>query len=232
MSRKVLLATGAISLGVILAGCNNQPAPDPTSLPTESETSQVQGTSVEVATMEGNHYLVDTDQSTVHWFAQKAVVDTKHNGTVEIKEGTIVLNQDNTDLKGAEFVLDMTTINDQDLSGAMKEKLEGHLKSDDFFAVEAHPTATLIVTSVEQIADGGHMLHGDLTIKGVTNPVSFPADVTLTGDVITANADLTIDRSQWDVQFGSDTFFDDLGDNLIENEITFEIDLTARLENN
>jgi polyisoprenoid-binding protein YceI len=230
--RHSLALVTILAIGVVFAGCNKKNQPPATPESAAEEVSQLAPTQLDLAAVEGNHYLVDPTASIVQWFAQKAVVDTKHHGTVQIAEGEIVLNQDNSALEGAKFVLDMTTINDEDLTGQMKEMLETHLRSEDFFSVEAHPTATLLVTSVEENQDGQYLLNGELTIKDITHPVTFPATIALTGDVITANAELTIDRAKWDVQFGSDTFFDDLGDNLIENEIRFEIELVARLAAN
>ena len=227
MSQKSLLAVGIISFAVFAAGCNKQPQPEVTPEPAAEEAMLPDTSMMDVATLEGMHYQVDVAASFVQWSAQKAVVDTKHTGTVEISEGEIVLTPEKTGFVGARFVMDMTTIIDEDLTGKMKETLETHLKSDDFFSVATHPTATLVVTEAALNADGSYTMTGDLTIKGITHQVTFPATVALDGEELTASAELTIDRAKWDVRFGSDNFFEDLGDNLIDDQVRFEIEITA-----
>ena len=160
---------------------------------------------------------VKADESTVTWKAYK--VTGSHNGTVALKSGSLVF--DNSTLKGGEFVVDMTSIICTDLEGEYKEKLEGHLKSDDFFSVTSHQTSKLVFTDVKATGKNSYEVTGDLTIKGITKPVTF--DVSVYGSKATAT--LKIDRAQYDVRYGSGSFFDDLGDKTIYDEFDLVVDL-------
>lgn len=160
---------------------------------------------------------VDVEKSTVKWNAAK--VTGKHHGTVDLKEAT--LEFDNGTLVGGNFVVDMTSIVNEDLEGSYKAKLEGHLKSDDFFGVEKYPTASFTITDVEMTSAGMYKVTGDLTIKGITNPISFDASVKDNQ----ASATLTVDRSKYNVRYGSNSFFDNLGDKAIYDDFDLTINL-------
>ena len=125
-------------------------------------------------------------------------------------------------LTGGSFVIDMTTINSTDLEGEYKGKLEGHLKSDDFFGVENNPIATLVFKDVTSSGKNAYTVSGDLTIKGKTNPVTFT--ISIYGSKATAS--LKVDRTKYDVRYGSTSFFDGLKDKAIYDEF----DLVADLE--
>jgi polyisoprenoid-binding protein YceI len=160
---------------------------------------------------------VKAEESTVTWKAYK--VTGSHTGTVALKSGDLVF--DNGTLKGGSFEVDMTSIICTDLEGEYKEKLEGHLKSDDFFSVESHQTSQLVFTDVKATGKNSYEVTGDLTIKGITKPVTF--DVSVYGSKATAT--LKIDRAQYDVRYGSGSFFDDLGDKTIYDEFDLVVDL-------
>lgn len=160
---------------------------------------------------------VKTKESTVAWKAYK--VTGSHNGTVTLKSGTLMF--DNGELTGGEFAVDMTTLISTDLEGGSKYKLEGHLKSDDFFGVESHPTSTLVFTNVKPSGKNSYEVTGDLTIKGITKPVTF--DVSIYGSKATAT--MKVDRTRYDVKYGSGSFFDNLGDKTIYDEFDLVVDL-------
>lgn len=171
-------------------------------------------------------FTVDKNATEVKWHAEK--VTGKHHGNVEIKSGK--LNFDGDALKGGDFIINMKSISNKDIEDASyKSKLENHLKSEDFFSVEKYPEAKFSITKVEEKGDK-HQITGNLTIKGITHPVSFPADITLSGDKVVAKADITVDRSKYNVKFRSKSFFDikALGDNLIYDEFTISLDLVAK----
>ena len=159
---------------------------------------------------------VDIEQSKIAWKGYK--VTGKHEGTIDLKEGTLVFEGDK--LKGGNFVVDMTSLTDTDLEGEWKGKLEGHLKSDDFFGVEKHPTASLTFTDVQKNGDH-YTVTGDLTIKNITNPITFD----LTVEENSAKAILKIDRSKFDVRYGSPSFFNDLKDKAIYDEFDLNVSL-------
>lgn len=160
---------------------------------------------------------VKAEESTVTWKAYK--VTGSHTGTVALKSGDLVF--DNDILTGGEFVVDMTSIICTDLEGEYKQKLEGHLKSDDFFSVEKHQDSKLVFTNVKATGKNSYEVTGDLTIKGITKPVTF--DVSVYGSKATAT--LKIDRAEYDVRYGSGSFFDDLGDKTIYDEFDLVVDL-------
>jgi len=167
---------------------------------------------------------VDTEKSFLKWTGYK--VTGKHYGKVKIKEGSL----EYTDgmLSGGSFTIDMASITVEDLEGGAKEKLTGHLKSDDFFGVQNYPTAEFVITSViSRGKPGDYRITGDLTIKDNTNEIKFNAQME-EGDMITGKATMTIDRSEYNVRYGSGSFFDNLGDKTIYNEFDLEVNLVAR----
>lgn len=161
---------------------------------------------------------IKVENSKIVWKGYK--VTGSHEGLISIKSGNLEFNEDK--LTGGAFVIDMSTIICTDLEGEYKGKLEGHLKSDDFFGVEKFPTATLIFTKVKATSKNSYEVKGDLTIKGKTETVLF--NLSVYGNK--ANASLKIDRTKFDVRYGSTSFFDDLKDKAIYDEF----DLVADLE--
>jgi polyisoprenoid-binding protein YceI len=169
-------------------------------------------------------YVVDTENSLINWEGRR-IAGTTHTGTINVKEGQVVF--DNGRFQGGTFTIDMSTINTTDLEGARKERLDGHLKNEDFFDVTKFPTSTLVITNVQRADDGRWRITGDITIKNITRPITFFATMTLTDDRLVAVANLTFNRSDFDVRFGSNSFFDNLGDRAIINDIPLEITLVA-----
>ena len=163
-------------------------------------------------------------ESKVEWLGAKVIGD-KHHGLVEVKEAEVVT------AKGlpqtATVVMDMTTLTNEDLtSKEWNAKLVEHLKSDDFFAVQDHPTATLKVASFEAKGKKKFEGKGSITIKGKTKPVTFTGTMEETSPKKrTASVDLKLDRTDFDVRFGSGKFFEDLGDKMIEDEISLKTTL-------
>lgn len=160
---------------------------------------------------------VKAEESTVTWKGYK--VTGSHEGTITLKEGKLEFDGDQ--LTGGHFVADMTTLVSTDLTGEYKGKLEGHLKSDDFFGVENHPTAELKITEVKSSGKNSYSVTADLTVKGQTHPVTF--DMSVYGSKATAN--VKIDRTKYDIRYGSGSFFDDLGDKTIYDEFDLVVDL-------
>jgi polyisoprenoid-binding protein YceI len=162
---------------------------------------------------------VDVAKSSVKWLGKK--VGGEHSGTIALKEGALEVNGGK--VTGGKVVIDMNTIVDTDIADAgMNGKLVGHLKSDDFFGVTAFPTAELAITKVE-----GNNFSGNLTIKGITNPTSFTATASKDGKSIVYKGTITIDRSKYNVKYGSKSFFDNLGDKVIYDEFTLDFSLVV-----
>ncbi|MBL7783557.1 MAG: YceI family protein [Saprospiraceae bacterium] len=170
-------------------------------------------------------YTVDTNSSVIVWTGYK--VTGKHTGTVKIKNGNLTL--DNGVLTGGSFDIDMTSIKDTDLEGEWAEKLVGHLKSDDFFGVAAHPTSKFVITrAIPQDSKGNYKIIGNLTIKETTKEVKFLANVAEAAGAITASGKITVDRSEYNVKYGSGSFFDGLGDKTIYDEFDLQVNLVAK----
>jgi len=168
---------------------------------------------------------VDTDSSKIAWVGKK--VTGQHNGTVNIKTGA--LEMEKGEVIGGSFVIDMSSINVLDLEGEYKDKLMGHLRSDDFFSVEKHPTAKFVITSINksEATDATHFIAGDLTIKGITNKITFPANVTVKDGKANAKASFELDRTKWQVKYGSGSFFDGLGDKMIYDDFELTVNLSS-----
>ena len=161
---------------------------------------------------------INLETSKLRWEG-KEVSTKSHYGGLSFKSGDIKL--EGTKVKGGSFIVDMTSLDVQDLSGGGKTRLEGHLRSDDFFSVESHPTALLSILSSESVADGKWMVSGELTIKTFTHPVKF--EMSNSNDGWKAN--LVFDRSKYEVKFRSGSFFENLGDKLIYDDIELAINL-------
>jgi polyisoprenoid-binding protein YceI len=172
---------------------------------------------------------VDTDKSILEWDAKK--IGGGHNGTVGIQSGTLKLNK--SEISGGSFVIDMNSIVCLDIENAeYNAKLIGHLKSDDFFSTEKFPTATLTIKKVVRLKANSkgstHNIYADLTIKGITNEIVFPASVVSENGVITADASFTVDRAKYDVRYGSTSFFPNIGDKAIGNDMNFKVKIIAK----
>lgn len=169
-------------------------------------------------------YSADVSASNIEWHGYK--VTGKHHGTVDLKNGTLVF--DDNILVGGEFAIDMTTIKNTDMAGGGgAAKLEGHLRSDDFFSVDKYPTAKFVITKVIPYGtEGDYRVFGNLTIKGITQEIKFMSKVNSDGGALTATAEITIDRSEFDVRYGSGSFFDNLGDKALHDDFDLKVELT------
>lgn len=176
------------------------------------------------------HYSIDTSTSKVRWEGRKKIVDSKHYGTIAVKEG--VIDTSGEQITGGRIEIDMNAITDEDLTDAgYNQKLVGHLKGEDFFDVAQFPTSKFIIKQVKaKKGKGGttHEVMGELTIKNETHPVNFPAVIEKSGDTWNAKANLTLDRTKWNIRYGSDKFFKSLGDKVIHDELKFDLELVAK----
>jgi polyisoprenoid-binding protein YceI len=161
---------------------------------------------------------INTSKSSIHWIGKK--VTGQHDGTINFTSGKLTFK--NGDIVGGEFIVDMTSINATDLEGEYQQKLNGHLKADDFFGVDKHPTSKLVFTKVEKLQTGTYQVTADLTIKGHTESVSF----TLKGNDHQAQTSVKVDRTKFGIRYGSGSFFDNLGDKTIDDEFTLEVSLS------
>lgn len=169
-------------------------------------------------------YTVDSQQSKLVWNAKK--VTGEHAGLAPVKSGTLVLN--NGKLKGGSFEINLKDLTVTDLKDPeYNAKLTGHLKNDDFFSVEKFPVAKLDIVSATPAGVNKYTVKGKLTIKGITNEISFPAEVVATGKNLTANAKIAINRTKYDIRYNSKSFFSTIGDKAIDDTFNLDVSLIA-----
>jgi polyisoprenoid-binding protein YceI len=167
-----------------------------------------------------NKPTVDVKNSQVNWFAKKVVGNDNHKGFIPLANAEVVAGPKG-EVTGGTFVFNMKGFESTDLSGNMKAKFEGHLKSDDFFGVEkpGNDKATLKITKVE-----GTKAMGELTIMGTTKPV----ELVFTQDGKTYNGKYTLDRTQFGIKYGSNNFFKGLGDKAIDDKVEVDFKITMK----
>ena len=171
-----------------------------------------------------DNVLVNADNSTVKWIGSK--VASSHEGAVNIQKGVLMI--DHGTLVGGQFSIDMNSISCSDIESEKKNQyLVGHLKNEDFFNVEQFPLATITITKAVKGEGNSYKILADLTIKGITQPVTFPAKVEINGLNFLATAKIKIDRTKWDIKYGSGNFFENLGDKMILDEIEFDVYLLS-----
>lgn len=169
-------------------------------------------------------YNANTKESVIRWEGRKLFGG--HWGDVLIKSGNLEFK--NNKLSGGSFVIDMNSIVVLDLDeNGGKSKLEGHLRSDDFFSVDKYPTSEFVITNVKDRKNNKYEITGDLTIKGITHSIKFPATINIKNNRLEARAEFKIDRTKWDIRYGSGKFFDNLGDRMIRDDIIFKVKLIA-----
>ena len=162
----------------------------------------------------------DTDKTKLLWLGEK--VTGQHTGTINLQSGWLDW-QDNKIVSG-EFSIDMASLKDSEGS----ERLEGHLKSDDFFGVEKFPLAKLVITGSTSFDKGTGVVTGTLTIKGISNPVEFKSTMQKNDEGVWFYSNIIVDRTKYNVRFGSGSFFDNLGDKTIYDEFKLKVNLLVK----
>jgi len=214
--KTTVIAAGALALALLF----NQSDVTATDNPVKKNLSK--------APIKGTTLAVDPAASSLNWTAKK--FGGQHNGTVKLAKGT--LNLDGSKLTGGNFVMDMTSIKDVDITNEeFNNKLTGHLKSEDFFSVEKNPTSTFVITKVMPLPNAkagepNYSVTGNLTIKGITNPVTFPATVKVNGTNAEALAKIDIDRTKWDIKYRSG-LLGTAADKIIDDVFTLDVKLVA-----
>ena len=161
----------------------------------------------ESAEKKGSEYKVDTS-SLIRWAASKPTAT--HSGIIKIQSGNLFV--DGNSVTGGSFTIDVTSLKNVDLSNdpTQQGKLEGHLKSPDFFDVTKFPTARFVITSIEPyqadssqgvIKNSTHLVKGNLSLKDSTKNISFPARITVDEKTLSASADFNIDRTLWGINY-------------------------------
>jgi polyisoprenoid-binding protein YceI len=169
-------------------------------------------------------YKIDASKSTFKWTGAK--VTGTHWGYIKFTDGSITT--DGTNVTGGTFTVDMNSMDCQDTPADKGgDKLLGHLKSDDFFGTTKFPTSTLTIKSATAKGGGQFDIKADLTIKGATSEVMFPATIAMDGKTLTAKATFKVDRTKYGIKYGSASFFDKIGDKAISNEFDVDVDIAA-----
>ncbi len=161
-------------------------------------------------------FIIDTEKSKITWTG-KEITTSSHYGTLKFKDGFMDISSGG--LTGLVNV-DMESLTVDDLTGGSKSRLEGHLKSDDFFSVNKYNSSSIEVNSATMKGDD-YEVNGTLTIKGISHPITFI--LSINNNI--ASSKLTFDRSKYDVRFRSGTFFENLGDKLILDDIELDVEL-------
>ncbi len=178
----------------------------------------------------GKSLTVSVTESSVKWLGKK--VTGQHNGTIDVSKGEVYV--DNGKLTGGFVEMNMESIKNLDLTDkALNDKLVNHLKSDDFFSAAKHPVSKFEITSVTEIKDpdkpnANATVTGNLTIKGITKSITFPAEIKIENGMLKCKADIGIDRTDWDIKYGSGKFFENLGDKMINDVFNLELSVTAK----
>jgi polyisoprenoid-binding protein YceI len=169
-------------------------------------------------------YNIDTKATTATWLGKK--VTGQHTGTVNISKGTV--ESDGKTLTSAAFEIDMKSITCTDLTDPdYNGKLLGHLKSDDFFGVDKNPTAMFVLTKAVLKEGNNYDVTGKLTIKGITNEITFPAMIKLDTKTLVTIAKITVDRTKFNIKYGSASFIDGIGDKAISDNFELTINVVA-----
>lgn len=216
--KRILLS---ISAAALLASCQDAPKADEAQV---SDAQQVQAAS-------GADYKVDLTQSKIEWIGTKPV--GKHHGTLSLTDGSLTV-ADNA-IKGGKFTIDIKSLKADDQDSTGNAKLTGHLLSPDFFDADKFPTANFEIVSVTAgidsaaakdlvLKDATHTITGNLTLKGTTKSVTFPAKVAVSDANVTADANFNIDRTQWNMAYGNDK---SLGDKFIDPKVNLALHLVA-----
>lgn len=215
--RKEVIVFGFM-LAFAVAGCSKQ---------TNETARNDSGKEITAASNKGTLLKVSPSESKLAWTGKK--VTGQHNGLVDLKSGELFV--ENGILTGGKFEVDFTTIRNLDIKDEeSSKKLDGHLKSEDFFSAEKFPVGTFEITRIQPTSDqkgNNYQISGNMTIKGITKEVSFPAKVNVSNGSVSADADITMDRTLWDIKFRSGKFFENLGDNLINDDFNLKLQLIA-----
>ncbi|MDR7210297.1 YceI family protein [Flavobacterium piscis] len=170
------------------------------------------------------YVVIDTKESTVIWKGSNLIGSNSHTGYVYISKGELII--ENGQLMGGTVEVDMNTIEDE--NHGRNSGLVNHLKDPDFFDVKKFPFSTIVLTKAASINGENKKVAGNLTIKGITHPVIFPAKMEVKEGIVKVKGKLVIDRTKWNVRYKSGKFYDLLADQTISDSIEFHIKIVAK----
>lgn len=206
--------------GIILFSCDQNKPNEEEQITTEPTVSPAPSEPMDTVV-----YQIDTANSILKWTGKK--VTGQHNGKIKIQNGE--LKAVGNELIGGNVILNMSSIVNEDLTDkTMNDKLIGHLASEDFFNVSKYPTAQYVITGSNPGEKDEEIVNGKLTIKDKTEELSFPAKIKFDENKISATGKAVMDRTKWDIRYGSGKFFKGLGDKMIYDEIELEFDIVTK----
>lgn len=207
-------------VAISLVACQDAPDADKAIVAGEQTETNVKGETL----------AIDTNTSNVTWIGTKPT--GQHTGTFSLNTGSLTVNGD--ELKGGNFTINIGSLNSTDMEGEYKTKLDGHLKSADFFDVEKHPTAAFTITDVEPfdstnvnslLPGATHLISGNLTIKDSTKNITFPAQIKWDNKALMATANFNIDRTLWGMSYGND---ESLKDKFIRPDVNIQLNIATK----
>jgi len=201
------------------------------------ETNEVKTGDAEPEVSQDGDKLSISRESTIRWTGKKPlIVGYEDTGTIPLKEGFVFLD-DNDTISGGEFIFDIKNITpDKTGSGGGESRLQNHLRSADFFDVEKFPESKFVITKIDfdeslSAENANALVTGNLTIKDTTNSISFPALITEDNDKFKISATFDIDRTKWNIRYGSGSFFDNLGELVIDDIVKLNIEAFIEINN-
>jgi len=191
-------------------------------LVTKENKNNVSASSLSLHVGNEKYFIIDTKETVVAWTG--SLVHGKSTGYVYISKGELMIEKGQ--LIGGTVEVDMNTIEDK--NHGSDNAMVNHLKSPDFFDVKQFPFSTIAITGVKSTNIENKTVTGNLTIKGITHPVTFPAIIEVKSEMVKANGRLVIDRTNWDVRYRSGKFYDNLADKTISDSVEFNIEIVAK----
>lgn len=167
-----------------------------------------------------NKYIADTEKSQLQWLGEK--VTGQHTGTIRLQSGWLTWKD--KQITGGEFIIDMNTLEESEDN----QKFEGHMRSDDFFAVDKYPTSKLVITGSTTFDKGTGTVNGMLTIKDISKPIEFKAAMQEKEDGLWFFSNITVDRTQYNIRYGSGSFFENLGDKTIYDDFKLKVSILVK----
>lgn len=212
----------SVAACISISSCDNAPKGDNATITEEQKASEVTG----------QNFTVDTAKSSIRFTGNG--VGKNHPGKFRISSGTVAVAGDK--ITGGNFVINIKSLDLEEEGEMFEKKLHPHLLSGDFFDADKFATSKFEITNIEpykpsdkdtSIVEGANFnVSGNLTIKGETKNITFPAHIELDKNKLKAKADFDIDRTQWKMNYGNDKT---LGDKFISEKVNVELDLKAEV---
>lgn len=215
MNNKLSITYLILIIAPLFIGCGNEK---------DRNKNNASASPLSLHTGNEKYFMIDTKESVVTWKGSSLNGLNTQTGYIYISKGELMI--ENGQLMGGIIEVDMNTIEDK--NHGTDNNLVNHLKDPDFFEVIKFPFSTIAITKVASINDENKNITGNLTIKGITHSVTFPAQIEVKDGIVKANAKLVIDRTKWDVRYKSAKFYDNLANQTMSDSIEYHIKIVAQ----